>query len=248
MRQTRLILVFLAAIALCGCQSMFEDFEFSSGTDGGADTDADTDTDTDTDTDADTDTGTDTNGTLETGCSKVDILFVIDNTDSMSEEQNALISSFTGFIEEIEAYEVQGTVGGQLDYHVGVTSTAVNHNECGDFTRTFEAAEDGVLQNAAVGDNGNCDPPPLQGYIDAFLQIKDSYERMAFGLISGPINTDCNGGSLGGADAAPRLHEFLSLVGDNAAWGDICAEDLDGAIATILDTIEVACDEMPVIE
>ncbi len=291
----------------------------------------------DTDTDTDTDTG---NGNLENGCNKVDILFVIDNSDSMSEEQTALIAAFPSFVDTIEAYEVLGT-GGQLDYHIGVTSTAVDHNQCGDLTCPLEEEEDGVLQDTPVGNNGNCTPPPLNymvgpdpavkdqfacvaalgtlgwpfempleairrgmtvgfageghadsensgflrddalfvaiiitdeddvsradtyptnplaptpapasvdAYVDAFLSIKDSYDKMVFGLISGPYNTECNGGSLGGADASPRLHEFLGLVGDNAAWGDICSDDLDEAFADILDTIGVACDEMPIIE
>ena len=48
-----------------------------------------------TDTDTDTDTG---NGNMENGCNKVDILFVIDNSDSMSEEQTALIAAFPSFV------------------------------------------------------------------------------------------------------------------------------------------------------
>ena len=85
--------------------------------DGGADSDVDSDADGDTDT----------NDTLEEGCNKMDILFVIDNSDSMSEEQDNLIASFPAFIERIEAYDVIGT-DEPLDYHVGVISTEVDHN------------------------------------------------------------------------------------------------------------------------
>jgi hypothetical protein len=293
--------------------------------------------DTDVDSDSDTDTGT--NDTLENGCNKMDILFVIDNSDSMSEEQEYLIGAFPAFIAAIEAYDVLGT-DEPLDYHVGVTSTAVDHNECGDFTCTFEAAEDGVLQNAPLGNNGDCDPPeqaymegpdeavsdqfacvaalgtmgwpyempleairrgmtegfdgeghvndenagflredalfvaiiitdeddvsradtyptnplaptpdpaPVTAYAEVMLEIKDSYDRMVFGLISGPNNTDCES-AFGDADAAPRLHEFRSLVGSYGAWGDICAEDLGAEIDNILETIALACDEFPPIE
>jgi hypothetical protein len=292
--------------------------------DGGPDTDVDTDTDSDTDT-------------SWTGCTKMDILFVIDNSDSMSEEQQNLIDSFAAFIEAIEAYDVIGT-DDPIDYHVGVTSTAVDHNECGDFNCWLEEAEDGVLQNAPLGNNGDCDPPellymegpapevpdqfacvaslgtlgwpwempleairrgmtdgfegeghlsaenagflrddalfvaiiitdeddvsrantyptnpwapmpdpaPVQDYADVMLQIKDSYDKMAFGLISGPNNTDCEN-DWGNADAAPRLHEFLSLVNSTGAWGSLCDSDLASAINTILDTIEAACDEYPI--
>ncbi|HUT77395.1 MAG TPA: hypothetical protein VM285_06900, partial [Polyangia bacterium] len=125
--------------------------------DGGADGDADGDTDGDTDTD----------DTLETGCNRMDILFVIDNSDSMSEEQEFLIAAFPAFIAAIEAYDVLGT-DTPLDYHVGVTSTAVDHNECGDFTCALVEEEDGVLQNAALGDNGDCTPPE-----EVFMQGPD---------------------------------------------------------------------------
>ena len=297
--------------------------------DGGADSDVDTDSDADTDSDGD----------LESGCNKMDILFVIDNSDSMSEEQEYLIGAFPAFIEAIEAYDVLGT-DEPLDYHVGVTSTAVDHNECGDFNCWLEEAEDGVLQNAALGNNGDCDPPeqlymegpdpavadqfacvaalgtmgwpwempleairrgltegfegeghvneenagflredalfvaivitdeddvsrantypdnpwaptpdpaPVDAYADAFLEIKDSFDKIAFGLISGPNNTDCSN-EFGDADAAPRLHEFRNLVGSNGAWGDICAEDLGSEIDNILETIALACDDFPPVE
>ena len=85
---------------------------------------------------------------------------------------------------------------------------------------------------------------PLDAYADVFLEIKPSYEYMVFGVISGPADTSCTS-DFGGASAAPRLHAFLSLTGDFGTWASICEEDLDGAIATILDTIELACDEMP---
>jgi hypothetical protein len=116
--------------------------------------------DTDTDTDGDTDSDTDTDDTPGTGCNQMDILFVIDNSDSMSEEQEYLIAAFPQFIAAIEAYDVLGT-DDALDYHVGVTSTAVDHNECGDFSCALVEAEDGVLQNAPLGDNGDCEPPAL---------------------------------------------------------------------------------------
>ncbi len=307
-------------------------------TDSDGDADSDSDADLDTDSDSDTDTGNDSDSGagVETGCDKMDILFVIDNSWSMEEEQQNLIENFPGFIEVIEAYEVKGTAGGQLDYHVGVTSTGVNHNEC-EFPTGCPLAkeEDGELQNAPIG---LCEPPPLKymvgqdplvadqfacvaelgtegyphempleairrgmiekrdgenagflrdealfvaiiitdeddtslvdtyptnafiwdtvtktwnpdpvdDYIDAYLEIKDSYEKMVFGVISGPANHDCES-AFGDADETPRLHEFLQKAGPNVAHGDICTADLAGAVATILDTIEIACDEMPVV-
>jgi hypothetical protein len=52
------------------------------------------------------------------GCKKVDFLFVIDNSGSMSDEQDSLIASFPGFIQTI-----QTTLTDAQDYHVLVTDT-----------------------------------------------------------------------------------------------------------------------------
>ncbi len=54
-------------------------------------------------------------------CQKMDILFVIDDSGSMSEEQAALAQSFPRFVSVLNEYQVQG--GGLLDYRVAITST-----------------------------------------------------------------------------------------------------------------------------
>lgn len=55
---------------------------------------------------------------IEDGCKKVDLLFVIDNSGSMKDEQINLVSSFPSFIDEIQVQlaEAEG-------YHIGVIST-----------------------------------------------------------------------------------------------------------------------------
>ncbi|MEM6294207.1 MAG: hypothetical protein AAGA54_23220 [Myxococcota bacterium] len=58
-------------------------------------------------------TGIDPDGS--DGCKKVDFLFVIDNSGSMGDEQQNLISSFPGFIETIDT-----TLDEAQDYHVMV--------------------------------------------------------------------------------------------------------------------------------
>jgi hypothetical protein len=54
----------------------------------------------------------------DTACEKVDILFVIDNSGSMADEQVKLVNNFPVF-----AQEIQTTLSEVNDYHVGVTST-----------------------------------------------------------------------------------------------------------------------------
>jgi hypothetical protein len=51
-------------------------------------------------------------------CQKVDILFVIDNSPSMREEQLTLVSNFPTFISEMQA-----ALSEVMDYHIGVITT-----------------------------------------------------------------------------------------------------------------------------
>jgi hypothetical protein len=53
-----------------------------------------------------------------TGCTKVDLLFIIDNSGSMADEQDNLSTSFAGFINGIQTQLVDAD-----DYHVGVITT-----------------------------------------------------------------------------------------------------------------------------
>ncbi len=52
-------------------------------------------------------------------CEKIDLLFVVDNSGSMGQEQTNLATNFPGFIEVIEA--------SGLDYRVAVTTTGVDY-------------------------------------------------------------------------------------------------------------------------
>ncbi len=52
------------------------------------------------------------------GCHKVDFLFVIDNSSSMGDEQDSLITSFPGFM-----LTIQNTLTDAQDYHVMVVDT-----------------------------------------------------------------------------------------------------------------------------
>jgi hypothetical protein len=56
------------------------------------------------------------------GCEKMDVLFVIDDSASMEEEQANLILNLRSFVDVLDAYRTGS--GGQLDYRLGVTTTA----------------------------------------------------------------------------------------------------------------------------
>jgi hypothetical protein len=57
---------------------------------------------------------------------KVDILFVIDDSGSMGEEQGALAANFSALVEQLESFEVGA------DYRIGITTTDSAHPFCPD--------------------------------------------------------------------------------------------------------------------
>jgi hypothetical protein len=96
------------------------------GTEDGGDGDDSGGTDDDTSDDGgiklDVSSGGDVpgDGSDEEGCKKIDFLFVIDNSNSMSDEQQLLIDAFPGFVEAITQ-----TLPDATDFHLGVTKTDV---------------------------------------------------------------------------------------------------------------------------
>lgn len=98
----------------------------------------------------------------ETGCQKVDILFVIDNSGSMADNQEKLIRNFPGFAQSIEE-----RLGEKVDYHVGVVTSdafAGNAPEC-------------QMLGALVSQTNSADGSPAQcfeaGRSERFLTGKD---------------------------------------------------------------------------
>jgi len=59
-------------------------------------------------------------------CDKMDILFVIDDSGSMTDEQDNLALNFPGFIDVLDTFVADN--GSPIDYRVAVTSTGVTKN------------------------------------------------------------------------------------------------------------------------
>ena len=75
------------------------------------------------------------------GCQAIDVLFVIDNSGSMEEEQGNLVANFPQFVSVLDA--------SGLDYRIGVTTTGR------DYSWTMTAPIGGALpMNQGGGDNG----------------------------------------------------------------------------------------------
>jgi hypothetical protein len=106
------------------------------------------------------DGGGDTGGGSATGCTKVDFLFVVDNSVSMENEQDALVASFPAFMETI-----QNTVAASSDYHILVADTDAwgrcntanpwtgitpNHETCNDYIEMTVFEECDRVRGAGV--------------------------------------------------------------------------------------------------
>ncbi|MCA9670374.1 MAG: hypothetical protein KC503_32485 [Myxococcales bacterium] len=77
-------------------------------------------------------------------CDTVDILFVIDNSNSMEQEQKNLIANFSKFIQRIEAIDPP-----IKSYHVGVVSTDLGAGPYRPAMNCVAPGDNGLLQNAA---------------------------------------------------------------------------------------------------
>lgn len=99
------------------------------------------------------DAGTGT-GTPIAECTKMDIVFVVDDSPSMEEEQANLATNFPAFMNVIEAYRTKS--GRELDYRVAVTSTdTFDRRRAGTFARTRGA-----------GAPASCNPGPKRPWLE----------------------------------------------------------------------------------
>ncbi len=83
------------------------------------------------------------------GCKKVDLLFVIDNSGSMADEQANLIASFPGFIDAMRD-QLDDTEG----YNVGVTTSDL-------YLGSLDCLQEGALVTSTLGvgsSNRTCSP------------------------------------------------------------------------------------------
>jgi hypothetical protein len=111
----------VVGVVACGGTTERRD-PFMGNADGIASADAGVDDDDDDDDDSEggtpLDFGDDTSDLDEVGCRSIDVLFVIDNSSSMAEQQGRLLASFPGFIEAITS-----TIEDVDSYHIGVVTS-----------------------------------------------------------------------------------------------------------------------------
>jgi len=96
------------------------------------------------------------------GACKADLLFVIDNSASMDEEQANLIKNFKTMIDALKDLP-----GGLPDVHIGVVSSSLGAGAATDVPGCPPGGDKGILQNKARGDLGTCTTVPSDHWISA---------------------------------------------------------------------------------
>lgn len=118
------------------------------------------------------------------GCDKVDILFVIDNSGSMGDNQANLIRNFPKFAESIEA-----KLGPDVDYHVGVVTTDAYANNPPSCQML------GGLVSQTIGEDGSPKECIVAGSGARYLTSKDN--------VSDQFSCIANVGTFGSASEDP---------------------------------------------
>ncbi|MEX1361926.1 MAG: vWA domain-containing protein [Nannocystaceae bacterium] len=138
----------------------------------------------------------DANVVVEEGCTKVDFLFVIDNSGSMNDEQANLVNSFPGFItgiqsslEQVDEYQVGVVTTDQYSYNIagcnGLSSLVVqtgggfsSNANCGPYAagNNFMTEADDLNATfacaAQVGTSGSGQERPMQAMVETVQKVE----------------------------------------------------------------------------
>lgn len=151
----RLAIAFVSLVTACGPSYR------NSGDDG------DDGVDASTGTDGPSSTG---DGAQGVGCQKIDVLFVIDNSGSMGQEQTNLIANFPGFINVLDA--------SGLDYRVAVTTTGR------DYDYTMSTPLGNLPQSVDGGDNGAMLKPAACNMTTRWIDKTDADPATTFSCVA----------------------------------------------------------------
>jgi hypothetical protein len=154
------------------------------------------------------------------GCKKVDLLFVIDNSGSMEDEQSNLVASFPGFIEAM-----QTTLSDTQGYHVGVISSDL-------YTGDFSCAEEGALITRTNGEgSSNADCAPYSSGQRFMTEADDLADKFACAA---------QVGISGDGDERP-MQTMLAAVSDDMGAPGACNEGFvrdDALLVVVIITDE----------
>jgi hypothetical protein len=170
-------------------------------------------------------------GDEETGCQKVDFLFVIDNSASMIHNQEALVAAFPGFIDSIKSQ-----VAAQ-DYHILVT----------DSDEDPTIACEGAYQQVDCGDPYVCGDYPCGSNV-----LLDSCDKTLGAGVVTPRGGFANNAPCGVPDgrrfisqAQPDLEDTFACIATTGTSGDWNERPIEAATVAVSDAMNGAgaCNE-----
>lgn len=136
------------------------------------------------------------------GCTKLDVLFVIDNSGSMGEEQANLAANFPMFISVLDA--------SGLDYRVAVTTTARDYH----YAMSFPVGGS-IPMNTGDGDDGAMLQPASCNMTRRWIEKNDADKATTFSCVA-------NVGTSGNSDEMPlgaMRDAFEDRMADNTNAG-----------------------------
>lgn len=170
----------------------------------------------------------------EQACRKMDIVFVIDNSFTMEEEQDNLRASFPRFAQMLDQFKTKS--GSSLDYRVAVTSTDSDRDKgafrtVGGSGRPWLDRSDGIIidafsRRASLGTSGSSYERPLESLrlalTDRIADGANGTFRREDALLAFVVLTDEDeGGSFENAPARPipdYINFFDQIAGSRARW------------------------------
>ena len=200
------------------------------------------------------------------GCNKMDVLFVIDNSSSMTEEQANLSENFPRFIEVLEEFR-----DGAVDYRVAVTTTGldlgdlpfgppieipgengalVQQTTCGMTQPWLERGDPGLLScyacNATVGVSGSSNEMPLLAARLALTERIVDGTNLGFlrddALLAIVIVTDEDDHSIDPDRGATELNADIPVSAFIADFDDLKGDPGRWAAAVIAGDKQPSCD------
>lgn len=161
----------------------------------------------------------------------IDILFVIDNSGSMREEQASLAANFNRFVNILEQID-----GGLPDIHIGVISADIGAGPYG-IQGCNGSGDNGILQNAPVG--GACETP-TDPYISDF-RSEDGSSRVTnyTGTLADTFACIAELGTTGCGFEQPLEAMRRALNGSNSQNAGFLRDD--AALAVVIITDEDDC-------
>jgi hypothetical protein len=151
-------------------------------------------------------------------CTKMDIIFVVDDSGSMAEEQANLAANFPKFVSKIDSFKTKG--GSKLDWRIAVTTTAR------DITYNISLPIGGSVPMSEKGDDGAFRMTPECKTTKRWVEKSDANASEAFRCLA-------KAGTGGSSIEMPLYATKLALV-DRMADGTNAGFLRDDALLAVV--------------